>query len=156
MKKIVLTSLIAICFATISFSQNYNTGIGLRAGYYNGLTLKHFLSPNTAFEGIISTRWQGVDVTGLYEVQNSFLGSDGLDWYIGFGGHIGFWNGNHTEWGTPGTNYSVLGVDGILGLEYSFREIPINMSIDWKPTLNLLGYTGLWTDGGAFSIRYIF
>ncbi|MCK9311684.1 MAG: hypothetical protein M0P26_05340 [Bacteroidales bacterium] len=156
MKKIIIIILITFCFVATSFSQNYNTGIGLRAGYYNGLTIKHFLSGNTAFEGIISTRWQGVEVTGLYEIQNHITNAGGLDWFFGFGGHLGFWNGDHTSWGTPDKNYTILGIDGIIGLEYSFRQIPINIGIDWKPTLNLVGYTGFWSDGGAFSIRYIF
>jgi hypothetical protein len=27
-------------------------------------------------------------------------------------------------------------------LEYSFSEIPFNVSIDWKPTFNFYGYSG--------------
>jgi len=36
------------------------------------------------------------------------------------------------------------------------REVPFNISIDWKPAYNLWGYSGFWADGGALSIRYIF
>jgi hypothetical protein len=80
---------------------------------------------------------------------------DHLNWYYGGGAHIGFYNGSHTYWGTYGTSYTVAGIDGILGIEYSFDEIPINIGIDWKPALNLIGYSGIWSEG-AFSIRYIF
>jgi hypothetical protein len=80
-----------------------------------------------------------------------------LRWYFGFGGHVGFWNGDYTRgWGDPGVGYTVIGIDGILGLEYSFSEVPINIGIDWKPAYNLSGYTGFWGDGGALSVRYIF
>jgi hypothetical protein len=41
-------------------------------------------------------------------------------------------------------------------LEYNFKEIPFNLSLDWKPALNLVGSSGFWGDGGAISIRYIF
>jgi len=158
MKKLITIILISFFFTTISFSQNYNTGIGLRGGFSNGLTIKHFLSTNRAFEGIVSTRWRGLELTGLYEIQNQFRGAERLNWYIGFGGHIGFWNGDYTHsyWGEPSTDYTVVGIDGILGIEYNFEEIPLNIGIDWKPELNLIGYTGFWADGGAISIRYIF
>ena len=79
-----------------------------------------------------------------------------LNWYYGGGAHIGFWNGNNVKWGTAGTSYTVIGIDGILGIEYSFSEAPINIGIDWKPAINIIGYTGFWGDGGALSIRYIF
>ena len=78
-----------------------------------------------------------------------------MNWYAGFGAHIGFWDGNNTRWGDD-RSYTVIGLDGILGLEYNFTEIPVNFSIDWKPSFNLVGYSGFWGDGGALSIRYIF
>ena len=156
MKKILITCLVVICLFTISNAQDYRTGIGLRAGNFNGLTVKHFFGTKSAFEGIIDSRWRGFEVTGLYEVHNRAFQTERMKWYIGFGGHVGSWNGDHTNWGTPGTDYTVIGIDGILGLEYNFREIPINIGIDWKPTINLSGYTGFWSDDGALSIRYIF
>lgn len=156
MKKITITALLALFIVTMSSAQNYNTGIGFRGGYSNGLTIKHFVSTKAAIEGIFASRWHGAELTGLYEIHNTAFSAPRLQWLIGFGGHIGFWNGEDTNWGNHGEKYTVVGIDGILGLEYSFREVPINLSIDWKPALNLVGYTGFWGDGGAFSIRYIF
>jgi hypothetical protein len=156
MKKTLLIGLMAFCFATICFSQNYNTGIGIRSGFYNGITVKHFLSPYTAFEGIVTTRWRGIELTGLYEFQNRFFGAERLNWFFGVGGHIGFWDGNYAPWGTPGSDYTVIGIDGILGLEYSFYAIPISLGLDWKPALNLIGQSGVWADGVALSARFIF
>jgi len=156
MRKIIISCLLAFSFALISNAQDYNTGIGLRGGYFNGFTIKHFISSKSALEGIFDSRWRGFQATGLYEVHNQAFNAPRLKWYIGFGGHVGFWNGDYATWGDYGTNYTVAGIDGILGLEYSFREIPINLGIDWKPSLNIIGYSGFWGDGGAFSVRYIF
>lgn len=158
MKKSIIAFLISICFVTIGLAQDYNTGIGLRAGPFNGITIKHFVSEKAAFEGIFASRWRGVEVTGLYEIHNRAFDVDRLKWYYGFGAHAGFYNGDytHNRWGERGEQYSVIGLDGILGLEYSFAEIPFNLSIDWKPTFNFFGYSGFWGDGGALSIRYIF
>jgi hypothetical protein len=158
MKKIVITCLFVFGLISVSYAQDYNTGIGLRGGFESGLSVKFFTTEKVAYEFILASRWRGFEVTGLYEVHNQAFNTERLKWFIGFGGHIGFWNGDYTHnyWGTPGTNYIVVGLDGILGLEYSFTEVPINISIDWKPAFNFVGYTGFWGDGGALSIRYIF
>jgi len=158
MKKLVITFLIVFGLVTVGNAQDYKTGIGLRGGFENGLTLKHFTREKSAMEFILSSRWRGFEVTGLYEIHNQAFDAERLKWFIGFGGHIGFWNGDYTNkyWGDPGINYTVAGIDGILGLEYSFSEVPINLSLDWKPAFNFVGYSGFWVDGGALSIRYIF
>jgi hypothetical protein len=156
MKKILLTLVLAVTLLALANAQDYKTGIGLRGGLYNGLTIKHFIGGKAALEGILSTRWSGFEITGLYEIHNRAFDVDRLNWYYGLGGHVGFYNGDKTSWGTAGTAYTVVGVDGILGLEYSFNEIPINISLDWKPAFNLIGYSHFFGDGGAFSIRYIF
>lgn len=155
MRKIILTLVLAISIVTLSTAQEYKTGIGLRGGFSQGLTIKHFLGEKAALEGLFTTRWGGFEITGLYEIHNTAFEVDRLKWYYGAGAHIGFWDGNRS-WGTLGTAYTVIGIDGILGIEYSFSEAPINIGLDWKPSINLTGYTGFWADGGALSIRYIF
>jgi len=156
MKNLIFLLLIVLLFGLESKSQDYNTGIGLRGGWGTGLTVKHFLGDKAAVEGILDSRWRGFSLTGLYEIHNTAFDIDRLNWYYGFGGHIGFWNGKNVGWADDNNNYTVIGIDGILGIEYNFDFIPINLSIDWKPALNLAGSSGFWGDGGAISIRYIF
>jgi len=158
MRKIILTLTLVLFFTAFISAQDYNTGVGLRLGFSNGLSVKHFLSQRSAVEGLLSTRWRGFELTGLYEVHDNAFEVDRLNWYFGGGGHIGFWNGDYTynHWGDEGVNYTVIGIDGILGIEYNFSEFPINISLDWKPSFNLTGFSGFWGDGGALSIRYIF
>jgi hypothetical protein len=155
MKRIFITLVIALSTATLINAQDYNTGIGIRAGNSSGLTIKHFNSHKRAIEGLLTTRWSGFDVTGLYEVHNRAFDVEHLNWYYGGGAHIGFYNGSNAYWGRTGTAYTIIGIDGILGIEYSFEEIPINIGIDWKPALNLVGYSGVWSEG-ALSLRYVF
>lgn len=155
MKKLLLI----VCLFSLSFlayAQDYGTGIGIRGGSANGLTIKHFIKSDVALEGIISTRWHGLNLTGLYEIHAQAFNEPGLNWFYGFGGHLGFWDGNHAHWGNDDKNYTVIGIDGIIGLEYNIQEIPINISLDWKPTLNLIGYSGFWGDGFGLSVRYVF
>ena len=155
MKKGIITFVILMSFACFVNAQEYKTGIGIRAGFPSGLTIKHFVNRKAAFEGLLTTRWQGFDITGLYEIHNQAFDVARLTWYYGGGAHLGFYNGRYTYWGTYGTEYTVVGIDGIVGLEYTFTELPINIGIDLKPALNLVGYTGLWTEG-AFSVRFVF
>ncbi|MDQ1296708.1 MAG: hypothetical protein QG611_687 [Bacteroidota bacterium] len=157
MKKIVMTLLIVFGLVSVSNAQDYKTAIGARLGFDQGLTIKHFISQKSALEFLLATRWRGFEITGLYEVHNQAFNAERLKWYFGFGGHVGFWDGDYTiGWGEPDKNYTVIGIDGILGLEYSFTEVPINIGLDWKPAYNLSGYSGFWADGGALSIRFIF
>jgi len=155
MKKLVLIFTFAVCLNGFIDAQDYRTGIGLRAGPYYGLTVKHFTGSKTALEGLL-TRWSGIDITVLYEIHYRAFDVNGLNWYFGLGGHIGFWEGSHLNNGTAGTNYTIIGLDGILGLEYNFSEVPVNISVDWKPAFNIIGYSEFWPLGGAFSIRYVF
>jgi hypothetical protein len=155
MKKIILTAVMAVCIVAMLNAQDYKTGVGLRGGFSQGLTIKHFLGDKSAVEGLLTTRWGGFEITGLYEVHNTAFEVERLKWYYGAGAHIGFWDGN-SSWGTIGNSYTVVGIDGILGIEYSFSEAPIGIGLDWKPAINFVGYSGFWGDGGALSIRYIF
>ncbi|MFA9390653.1 MAG: hypothetical protein ACERKD_12645 [Prolixibacteraceae bacterium] len=154
MKRVLAIAFVLI--TSVGFAQNYSTSAGLRGGLSNGLTIKHFIGDNTAVEGLLSSRWKGFDLTGLYEIHNEAFDVEGLQWYYGGGAHIGFWNGKNVGWANDTENYSVIGIDGILGLEYTFSEFPLNVSVDWKPAFNIIGQTGLWGDGGALSLRYIF
>lgn len=156
MKKLILGFTFAFFISGMALAQDYTTGIGLRGGFSSGFTVKHFTGERTALEGILSTRWHGFNITGLYEIHNYPFAVEGLSWYYGVGGHIGFWDGADVDWADDDDTYTVIGIDGVLGLEYSFVEVPIGLSLDWKPALNVIGHSGFWGDGGALSIRYIF
>jgi len=145
------------CLATILKAQDYKTGIGLRFGLTNGLTIKHFFSEKTAVNVLATSRWHGLMFTGLFERQHPLFAVEHLKWYYGAGAHYGHWRGydNH-PWFSDNKNYNVLGLDAVVGIEYCLTGSPISVGIDWKPELNLIGYKGLWIAEGAVSIRYMF
>lgn len=151
---------------------SYNTGIGLRfGGNESGLTVKHFIKSNAAIEGILSTGWmyRGTRLTGLYEIQKSIGGAPGLYWFFGGGVHVGFYSerywysGNCKDGGywyngrwyhCDGTR-TTIGIDGIIGLEYHFGEIPFTIGLDLKPSFDFVGWGRRFGDG-AFTVRYAF
>ncbi len=157
MKNIVLAITILVSVALKINAQDYNTGIGIRGGPSNGLTVKHFITENAALEGLLATRWDGFNITGLYEIHATAFNTPRLNWYYGLGGHIGFWDGTKNDyWFNHSGNYTVVGIDGIIGIEYNIETIPFNIGMDWKPGLNIIGYQGFWGDEAAISVRFIF
>lgn len=134
MKK-VLGVLVFVCSLFIGNAQ-YDTGIGVRVGGYNGLDIRHFFSDAQAVEVIFSTGHGGFILTGLYEVQKPFnvatLSTNNLDYYYGIGGHVAqFRNPNLGPFYSQ--SFSTFGIDMILGMEYQFSGIPFAASADIKP-----------------------
>ncbi|MDA3819536.1 MAG: hypothetical protein PF590_03590 [Candidatus Delongbacteria bacterium] len=159
MKKILFTFMLAFV-VSFSVQAQYKAAIGLRGGLSQGITYKQMMGGGSAFEFIGATRWQGINLTVLYERQNSLGGVEGLYYFYGFGGHIGFWDTAYLPHGWYEDDESgskmVIGGDAILGIEYCIPTVPISISVDWKPAFNFIGYSGFWGDNGAFSIRYTF
>ncbi|MCC9136720.1 hypothetical protein ACFSKU_10575 [Pontibacter silvestris] len=144
-------------------SSGYTTGIGLRGGDASGLTIKHFIDNEAAIEGIISSsfRYRGTVLTALYELHAPAFNVEGLQWYYGLGGHIGFYDGyyyyrnrGNKRYEHRDDNIFGLGIDGIVGLEYYIREIPFTIGADIKPQLNLPAGGGFWNS--ALHVRYVF
>ena len=154
MKRAFLILLFTAVVTITGYGQDYKTALGLRAGLPYGVTVRHFINKENAIEGILASRWTGLVITGLYE-NESWLGNyPGLNWYWGVGAHAGFWDaGTNPNVNTTG---AVIGVDAILGIDYTFDEFPINLSLDLLPSLNLIGSTGWGGINGALSIRYVF
>lgn len=144
-----LILLIQSANAQMNTGNSYKTALGVKIWNGGGITLKHFVSPTVALEGIGYFWNQGSRITGLYEIHGAISGAEGLKWYIGPGVHVGFYN---TRYGGG----SFAGVDGVLGLDYKFKGAPINMSVDWQPSFEFgtnRGFAGSW---GGLGIRYTF
>lgn len=155
LKPLTLAAALFVMGVQTTQAQDYKTGIGVRGGLSNGLTIKHFIKSEAALEFILANRWRGYNATVLYELHKELAPQ--LNLYYGIGGHIGRWHGyDKHPWFNDDKIYTVIGVDAIIGLEYTFKEIPFNVGIDYKPGFNLVGYSGYWGDEGALSIRFVF
>jgi hypothetical protein len=49
-----------------------------------------------------------------------------------------------------------LGVDGIVGLEYTLDDIPLNFSLGVGPSFQLTSGPGWYYWNGGFAVRYVF
>jgi len=50
----------------------------------------------------------------------------------------------------------ILGVDGIIGLEYKIQTTPLSASLDWKPMINVMESFEIEAGDVAVSLRYHF
>ncbi|MBI5218626.1 MAG: hypothetical protein HY958_06835 [Bacteroidia bacterium] len=159
--KIVLPALFIILFSGITVAQSYKGAIGARFGFYNGITLKGFTNSKSAFEGMLVSRWHGIILAGLYEYHFPVKEVKGLNLFLGGGLHFGYFDGDRYDnyighhYDTH-NDYTVVGGDLIFGAEYTFKDIPLNVGLDWKPAINFVNDDNLWFDGVALSIRYTF
>ena len=129
--------------------SSYKTALGVKVWDGGGVTFKHFLTDKNALE-LIGYFWnRGTRITGLYEIHGPIKDAAGLQWYIGPGAHVGFYN-------TKNGDGAFIGIDGVLGLDYKFKGAPINISLDWQPSFEFgdnRGFVGSW---GGLGIRYTF
>jgi hypothetical protein len=154
----LLKVLFVVFVLSISFNQKsnaqangneYKTAIGVKF-YPTGITLKTFVKANNAFEAIGYFWDKGTRITGLYEYHFNLSDNGGLKWYIGPGAHIGFYKQAFFEGGTS------FGVDGVLGLDYKFPGIPINVSVDWQPSFEFGDFAGFSGNWGGIGLRLAF
>lgn len=150
MKKLLFSVfLIFLCSGANDLSaQDYNTAVGARLGWGLGVSYKTFIKESNAIE--VNARLSGYNsfsliyVSGLYQIHAPIESVDGLAWY--FGGGVGAVLGN---------NVSGINLLGNLGLDYTFSDAPINISLDWIPTFNLRSGSSFNGESGGLAIRYI-
>lgn len=146
-----------------AMGSSYSTAIGLRGGETSGLTIKHFFGGSAAIEGIFGFWHHGFTATVLYEQHVSAFGAAGLNWYYGAGGHVAIHTHNtyygygHRRNGYYDNDNFGLGVDGIVGLEYKIPQVPIALSIDLKPFIEVISNGNIYgTLDPGIGIKFAF
>ena len=150
------------------YNQDYKTAVGIRAGLPFGVTFKAKTGKTTAFEGIMGTYGGGnFNLTGLLEFSRGTK-VKGLRVYAGPGAHFNYFNDlryyryyyfnskEHVIYASYPERYFSMGVDGIFGVEYTFKDAPVNVSFDMKPTFDMGRYDAVFFMDAAISIRFVF
>jgi hypothetical protein len=155
MKKTFIVMLIFAALAIGAQAQSYKSAVGLRLGDPTGVTFKTFISKTNALEAIVGTGYWGHNLvfTGYYQWQKPTGWTPNLDWYAGPGVHVGFWNDYYQEEYQTGI---LVGIDGVIGLEYTLDDIPLNFSFGVGPTIQFTSSPGWYYWNGGISVRYIF
>lgn len=139
---------VLILFLTTSFfSQNYKMALGFKGGYpgYGSLNAKKSISNSDYLEASIGGFGRypynvGFNVQIDYERMQAL--EDGFSFYYGGGVLLGLTS-----------SFVHLAPKALLGLEYNFEDLPLNISIDTGPYLFVSPKIGfIW--GGGLALRY--
>lgn len=154
-------TLVFTAFINSAKAQTYTWAAGLKfGGYENGISAKYFYAPQVAIEGVLGFRNQGVVITCLYEMYVSPFPVEELRLYYGGGAHIGAeGSGIYQTFGGRNEVYKnqtvLLGLDGVVGVEYQIPKAPIAVSLDLNPRIEVA--TGPFIDiAPGLGVKYTF
>ena len=138
MKKLFVT-LFVMC-AIVGATMAQPRAIGARVGYNLEFSYQHSLGERmmmdlTAGATNVWNGWAYADVNAMFDWVFNING--GWNWYVGPGAGIGFGFGHW--WKDYGYIPVRLNVGAQIGVEYQF-DIPLNLSVDWRPMVNVLGF----------------
>lgn len=157
MKKTIVSAVMLMGLVFTTQAQDIaKNALGLRLGDNNGfggeISYQRGLSNNNRLEADLGWRNNNsVDafkLTGIYQwvwdIDNNF------NWYAGVGGGVG-------SYSTTSKNGTFAYLAGDVGIEYGFKEVPILLSLDFRPEFGGRGYyTDNYGSDIALGIRYKF
>ncbi|HSB92524.1 MAG TPA: hypothetical protein VLC28_05370 [Flavitalea sp.] len=150
MKKIICSLFVMAALVSTNElrAQDYRFALGVRLSnstptLNNSISGKYFVTDKTAVEGLVSfgSRFG----MGALVLVHKPLSVEGLRWYYGGGVYVGFEDGD-----------TYLGPTGALGLDYKFSTAPINLSLDWKPELDIIPEVNFVPDAFGLTVRFTF
>ena len=153
--------------AAANAQSTYQSAIGGRIGDgYADLfsaSYKTFVSDKGAIElnlgfrsyGVPHYSWVDLSFSASYQYHFNIEAVEGLKWFIG-GGLVAFNSfSSYSNYSGPG-----LGIFPTGGADYKFENIPLNLSLDFRPTLVLLKpynyYNSFYPGNFGLSARYTF
>lgn len=164
MKRLILLVL-CIFSAQFIFAQTFKNGIGIRAGWTPGFEYRLYTDDANSYKFLLGTREQGVQLHAFKEFHqyDLFQSTDRLVFFYGLGMHVGYerWDVEHyhdnMHWYKTRTAF-LAGLDGLVGLEYIFYEVPLALGLEVKPYFDVLGQHmfSLQPFDFAFTVKYLF
>jgi len=145
---IILVTALGIC--NHLSAQDYKVAMGIRLSsaaptLSNSVSIKYFMNDRNAIEGLVSFGPTRFGIGGLFEIHQLIGATPGFTWFYGGGGYVGFQSGS-----------AYVGPTGVIGLDYKFQNAPINLSLDWKPELDIIPAINFVPDAFAITARFVF
>ena len=143
MRKIILSSLLFFGFTFNSNAQEIGIRFGDAVGNDVAIDAVFSSSQYSRIHADVSFG-SGVGVEVLWDFMYRPLGSSDFKWYLGVGPSAliddPFW----------------LGISGEAGIEYRFKEAPIVLGADWRPTFWIIDDSDFRAGGFGINARYVF
>jgi hypothetical protein len=151
MNRIIVTLTLLFLMAALNqlSAQDYKHQAGIRLGSFDqvistGFSYRYHFDETQAVEAIINLN-DRFAFGSMYERFQPLGASSDIRWFYGGGAYVGF------------RSFDNVGLMGVVGIDYQFPgNIPVNLSADWKPELNLIEYVGFRASTVAVSIRFSF
>ena len=105
-----------------------NDGFGAEISYQRALSSSNRAEIDLGWQN--SNNVSAIKLTGLY--QWVWQIDNGLNWYAGAGAGIISWSNSNN---IPKDSGVLFNAAGTIGLEYSFKDTPIQISLDLRPEL---------------------
>jgi len=141
MKKLFLSAFMLLGLAAATQAQDFSkNALGLRLGDNDGfggeISYQRGLSKNNRLEFDLGWRnskhVDAMKLVGLYQWVWDI--DKGFNWYAGVGAGIGSWR---YDYNGVSENGSIILAAGDLGIEYNFAEVPLQLSLDFRPEFYL-------------------
>jgi hypothetical protein len=145
-----LVILAAVIFATAASAQMEGTGIGLIIGEPTGVSVKHWLSGNSALTVRAAWAFQhegSLFLSGDYTLHSFNISNEddfrNLAFYYGIGAKVSF-----VEKKEESGDEAVIGARIPLGLMIPIGGAPVDIFVELAPSLDLIPETELGLNGG--------
>ncbi|XOV94791.1 MAG: hypothetical protein ACFHWX_08815 [Bacteroidota bacterium] len=160
-KGIILTLIASLLILFNVSAQKYGTTLGLRIANADnrmiGLTMQQKIADHVTLEGIIQSDFDRNSTTHLLAKRHIPLITKRLNIYTGIGVGLGIEESIMKDPVSKEviTTYGnkTLGTDLIIGAELTI--LGANVSLDYKPNINLVGRENWYTDQVGISIRTV-
>ena len=130
-------------------SPTYQTALGIKAFPF-GIDFKTFVGNKGRAVELIGYFQDGFRLTGLYEFHGKLNAPGNIKWYLGIGAHGGYYDKDNKD----GIS---AGFDGVVGLDYKFTKLPLNLALDWQPSLETITPDFEFQAGrGGLAVRFAF
>jgi hypothetical protein len=170
MRKLLFSvSLVLVLYPSLLYGQMVTKQAGLRAGYRSGFFYQLTRESGNAeigYHAMLGFNNNGIQVTGLRIIYETALDNISPDLFFawGYGGHVGFIYSDHIRYlgerySFQGNRFSpVAGADGWLAAEYRFRDVPLNVSLNLKPFVELTipSFVKIMPVDFGLSVSYVF
>ena len=146
MKKFILVVAAVLGIAVVAAAQP--RALGIRGGFGAELSYQHTLGGENF--GELDLGWNSY----------AFQAAVAYDFMIAPLGPLNFYAGPQVTAALirleDNSNAFALGAGAQIGLEYLFPSIPLQLSLDWKPTFIFIPGTAFGLTNVALGIRYLF
>lgn len=163
MKKHYILLILLLPFT--GFAQTFEHAVGIRGGLTSGFEYRFYTDDANSYKFLLGTRDDGVQLHAFKEFHqyDMFNFTEHLVFFYGAGMHIGYerWQKyyvqENTSWYENNTAF-LAGLDGLVGVEYQFYEVPVSLGFEAKPYFDLLGREvfNIELFDFAFTLKYNF